>query len=90
MLGWRSLKTVSNFTSHRPRPVGSIRSRVGFSLLQRKALNGAGFKAKDVWRDAIAAFIGKHNERANRFVGASARSKAVNSEIQFLTYVIKH
>jgi hypothetical protein len=43
-----------------------------------------------VWRDAIAAFIGKHNERANRFVGASARSKAVNSEIQFLTYAFKH
>src|SRR6266567_2376948 len=38
-----------------------------FSLLQRKTLNGASFKTKDELRDAIAAFIRKHNERAKPF-----------------------
>lgn len=38
-----------------------------FSLLQRKALNGASFKTKDQLRDAIEAFIRKHNERAKPF-----------------------
>jgi transposase len=38
-----------------------------FSLLQRKALQGASFKTKDELRDAIAAFIRKHNERAKPF-----------------------
>jgi transposase len=38
-----------------------------FSLLQRKALNGASFKSKDQLRDAIEAFIRKHNERAKPF-----------------------
>jgi len=38
-----------------------------FSLLQRKTLNGASFKTKDQLRDAIEAFIGKHNERAKPF-----------------------
>ena len=38
-----------------------------FSLLQRKTLNGASFQTKDQLRDAIEAFIGKHNERAKPF-----------------------
>jgi transposase len=38
-----------------------------FSLLQRKTLNGAGFKSKDQLREAIEAFIQKHNERAKPF-----------------------
>src|SRR5215210_5915823 len=35
-----------------------------FSLLQRKTLSGASFKTKDQLREAIAAFIQKHNEHA--------------------------
>jgi transposase len=38
-----------------------------FSLLQRKALNGASFKSKNQLRDAIEAFIRRHNERAKPF-----------------------
>ena len=38
-----------------------------FSLLQRRALNGASFKNKDQLRDAIEAFIRRHNERAKPF-----------------------
>jgi transposase len=38
-----------------------------FSLLQRKTLNGAGFKSKDQLREAIEAFIRRHNERAKPF-----------------------
>jgi transposase len=38
-----------------------------FSLLQRKTLNGASFKSKDELRDAIKAFIARHNERAKPF-----------------------
>ena len=38
-----------------------------FSLLQRKALSGASFKTKDQLREAIEAFIKKHNERAKPF-----------------------
>jgi transposase len=38
-----------------------------FSLLQRKALSGASFKSKDQLREAIEAFIKKHNERAKPF-----------------------
>lgn len=38
-----------------------------FSLLQRKTLNGASFKTKDQLRDAIEAFIRRHNERAKPF-----------------------
>ena len=38
-----------------------------FSLLQRKTLKGASFKTKDELRDAIEAFIKKHNERAKPF-----------------------
>ena len=38
-----------------------------FSLLQRKTLNGASFKNKDQLRDAIEAFIRRHNERAKPF-----------------------
>lgn len=38
-----------------------------FSLLQRKALNGASFKSKSQLRDAIEAFIRRHNERAKPF-----------------------
>jgi transposase len=38
-----------------------------FSLLQRKALNGASFKNKDQLRDAVEAFIKRHNERAKPF-----------------------
>jgi len=38
-----------------------------FSLLQRKALNGASFKNKDQLRDAIEAFIRRHNEHAKPF-----------------------
>jgi hypothetical protein len=35
--------------------------------LQRKALNGASFKNKDQLRDAIEAFIRRHNEHAKPF-----------------------
>ena len=38
-----------------------------FSLLQRKALNGASFKSKDELSAAIEAFIKRHNERAKPF-----------------------
>src|SRR3954451_2445952 len=38
-----------------------------FSLLQRKTLNGASFRTKDQLREAIEAFIRKHNERAKPF-----------------------
>ena len=38
-----------------------------FSLLQRKALSGASFKNKDQLREAIEAFLKKHNERAKPF-----------------------
>ena len=38
-----------------------------FSLLQRKTLNGASFKTKDHLREAIEAFIKKHNEHAKPF-----------------------
>jgi len=38
-----------------------------FSLLQRKTLSGASFKTKDQLREAIEAFIRKHNERAKPF-----------------------
>src|SRR5450432_1226976 len=38
-----------------------------FSLLQRKTLNGGSFKTKDELREAIEAFIKRHNERAKPF-----------------------
>ena len=38
-----------------------------FSLLRRKTLNGASFKTKNELRDAIEAFIRKHNEHAKPF-----------------------
>jgi len=38
-----------------------------FSLLQHKTLNGASFKTKDLLREAIEAFIQRHNERAKPF-----------------------
>src|SRR5579863_2444016 len=38
-----------------------------FSLLQRKTLSGASFKTKDQLREAIEAFVQKHNERAKPF-----------------------
>jgi transposase len=38
-----------------------------FSLLQRKALKGASFKSKNQLRDAIEAFIRRHNEHAKPF-----------------------
>jgi transposase len=38
-----------------------------FSLLQRKTLSGASFKTKDQLREAIEAFIRKHNQRAKPF-----------------------
>jgi transposase len=38
-----------------------------FSLLQRKTLNGGSFKSKDQLREAIEAFIKRHNERAKPF-----------------------
>ena len=38
-----------------------------FSLLQRKTLNGASFKTKDQLREAIEAFIQRHNQRAKPF-----------------------
>ena len=38
-----------------------------FSLQQRKTLNGASFKTKDQLREAIEAFIRRHNERAKPF-----------------------
>lgn len=38
-----------------------------FSLLQRKTLNGASFKSKDQLREAIEAFIRRHNEYAKPF-----------------------
>jgi transposase len=38
-----------------------------FSLLQRQTLNGGSFKSKDQLREAIEAFIKRHNERAKPF-----------------------
>jgi transposase len=38
-----------------------------FSLLQRKTLRGASFQTKDQLREAIGAFIWKHNEHAKPF-----------------------
>ena len=38
-----------------------------FSLLQRKALTGASFTSKDQLRDAVEAFIRRHNEHAKPF-----------------------
>src|SRR6202011_2201681 len=38
-----------------------------FSLLQRKTLSGASFKTKDQLREAIEAFIQKHNKHAQPF-----------------------
>ncbi len=38
-----------------------------FSLLQRKTLNGGSFKSKDQLREAIEAFIQRHNEHARPF-----------------------
>ena len=38
-----------------------------FSLLQRKTLNGGSFKSKDQLREAIEAFIKRHNEHAKPF-----------------------
>lgn len=38
-----------------------------FSLLQRKAINGASFRSKDELREAIEAFIKRHNNRAKPF-----------------------
>ena len=38
-----------------------------FSLLQRKTLSGGSFKSKDQLREAIEAFIKRHNERAKPF-----------------------
>jgi hypothetical protein len=56
-----------------------------FSLLQRKTLNGASFKTKDQLREAIEAFIRRHNERAKPFrwrkrevKGSQLRNTVVN------------
>ena len=38
-----------------------------FSLMERKALKGASFRTKDELREAIEAFIKRHNERAKPF-----------------------
>ena len=38
-----------------------------FSLLTRKTLRGASFKSKDQLRDAIGAFLQKHNQQAKPF-----------------------
>lgn len=38
-----------------------------FSLLQRKALKGASFRSKDELREAIEAFLKRHNDRAKPF-----------------------
>jgi len=38
-----------------------------FSLLQRKTLSGGSFKSKDQLREAIEAFIKRHNEHAKPF-----------------------
>lgn len=40
---------------------------IWFSLLTRKALRGASFKSKDQLRDAIQAFVQRHNEQAKPF-----------------------
>jgi transposase len=56
-----------------------------FGLLQRKALSGASFKNKDQLREAIEAFIKKHNEHAKPFrwrkrevKGSQLRNTVVN------------
>jgi hypothetical protein len=54
-----------HFTRHRP--VGSTQIEMVFSLPQPKALNGAIFKTKNQLRDAIEAFIRRHNENAKPF-----------------------
>lgn len=56
-----------------------------FSLLTRKTLRGASFKTKDQLRNAIEAFIKKHNEKAKPFKwrkrevrGAQLRNTIIN------------
>lgn len=56
-----------------------------FSLLTRKTLRGASFKTKDQLRDAIEAFIKRHNEKAKPFKwrkrevqGAQLRNTIIN------------
>jgi hypothetical protein len=46
---------------------GPYEIEIVFSLLQRKTLNGASFKTKDQLREAIEAFIRRHNERTKPF-----------------------
>jgi len=43
------------------------RVEIVFSLLTRKARRGAGFKSKDQWSEAIAAFVRNHNANAKPF-----------------------
>lgn len=67
-----------------------IQIEIVFSLLRRKALHGASFKTKDQLREAIEAFIKRTTNAPSRSVGASAKSRAASSEIQLLTYAVKH
>jgi transposase len=50
--------------------------QIVFSLLQRKAHQGAGFKTKNQLRAAIEAFIGRHNEHAKPLSMAQARTQS--------------
>jgi hypothetical protein len=49
------------------REIHVILIEIVFSLLQRKTLNGGSFETKDQLREAIEAFIRRHNERAKPF-----------------------
>src|ERR1022692_3430891 len=65
--GWQSSRgrVQFHFTPTSASRLNQI--EIVFSLLQRKTLSGASFKTKDQLREAIEAFIKKHNERAKPF-----------------------
>jgi hypothetical protein len=64
--------------------------KIVFSLLQRKTLNGGSCQTKDQLREAIQAFIQKHNERAKPFRWRKREVKGSQPEIPLSIYAIKH
>jgi transposase len=61
-----------------------------FSLLQRKTLSGASFKTKDQLREAIEAFIKKHNEHAKPFRWRKREVRGSQLRNTVSTYATKH
>ncbi len=62
-----------------------------FSLLQRKTLNGASFKTTDQLREAIEAFIQRHNQRARTLPLAKARSEGQSTpKMRLSIYATRH